>query len=92
MNKPRDFKGIYIKMSSQNLIKIPINLYGGRNIPTTKSIERHLRTHIGSISTWKPKYFIGETIDGQEILVGSPKDPIDEEIQEGQPLEPSTLH
>ena len=45
------------------------------------------RTHVGSSSTWKPKYFVGETIDKEEILAGSPKDPIAKEIQEGQPLE-----
>ena len=60
---------------------------GGENTPTTNSTERYRRNYVGCISTWKPKYFIGETIDGEEILVGSPKDPIAEEIQEGQPLE-----
>ena len=45
------------------------------------------RTYIGCSSTWKPKDFIGETIDGEEILVGNPKDPSFEEVQEGQPLE-----
>ena len=76
MNRRRDSKGRYVRTSSQNLIKIPTNLYGGRNTPTTNSAERYRRTHIGSSSTWKPKYFIGETIDMEEILAASPKDPI----------------
>ena len=84
---PRDYKGRYFRTSSQNLIKIPTNLYGGWNTPITNSTERNKRTHIGSSSTWKPKDFIGETIDGEEIMAGNPKDPIPEEVQEGQPLE-----
>ena len=87
MNRPRDSKGRYIRANSQNLIKIPTNLYGGRNTPTTNSAERYRKTHIGSSSSWRPKYFIGETIYGEEILAENPKDPIAEEIQEGQPLE-----
>ena len=80
MSRPRDYKGRYVRDNSQNLIKIPTNLYGGRNTPTTNSTERYQRTHIGSSSTWRPKYFIGETIDKEEILAGNPKDPIFEEV------------
>ena len=87
MNIPRDSKGRYIRDNSENLIKIPTNLYRGKNTPTTNSAERYHTTHIGSSSTWKPKDFIGETIECEEILAGSPKDPIAEEIQEGQPFE-----
>ena len=76
MNIPRDSKGRYVRDNSKNFIKIPTNLYGGWNTPTTNSTEWYRRTHIGSSSTWKPKYFIGETIDDEEILVGSRKDPI----------------
>ena len=79
--------GRYVRTSSQNLVKIPNNLNRGRNTPTTNLAERYRRTHIGHISTWKAKYFIGEAIEGEEILARSPKDPIAEEIQEGQPLE-----
>ena len=87
MNRPRDSKGRYVRTSSQNLIKIPTYLYEGRNNPTINSTERYQRTHIGSSSTWIPKEFIGETIDDEEILARNPKDPISEEVQEGQPLE-----
>ena len=87
MNIPGDSKGRYIRDNSQNLIKIPTNLYEWWNNPTTNSTERYQRTHIGSSSTWRPKDFIGETIDGEKILAGNPKDPIYEEVQEGQPLE-----
>ena len=87
MNKPRDPKGRYIRDNSQGLIKIATNLYEGWNTPTTNLVERNRRTHIGSSSRWRPKEFIGETIDSGEILVGSPNDPIFEEVQEGQPLE-----
>ena len=80
MNRPIDSKGRYVRTSSQNLVKIPTNLYGGRNTPTTNSTERYQRTHIGSSSTWKPKEFIGETIDGEEILARNPKDPISKEV------------
>ena len=80
MNRPRDSKGRYVRTSSQNFVKIPTNLYGGRNTTTTNSVERYRRTHIGSSSTCRPKDFIGETIDGEEILVGNPKDPISEEV------------
>ena len=87
MNRPRYYKGRYVRANSQNLIKIPTNLYRGRNTPTTNSTERYRKTHIGSSSSWRPKYFIGESIDREEILEGSPKVPIAEEILEGQPLE-----
>ena len=87
MKKPRDSKGRYVRDNSQNLIKIPTNLYGGQNNPTTNSSESYRRTKIGSSSTWKPKDFIGETIDNEEILVGNPKDPSSEEVQECQQLE-----
>ena len=87
MNKPRDSKGRYVRTSSQKIVKIPTNLYGGQNTTTTNSEERYRIKRVGSSSTWKPKDFIGEAIEGEEILVGSPKDPIAEEIQEGQPLE-----
>ena len=90
MNRLRDLRGRYVRTSSQNLVKIPTNLYGGRNTPTTNSAERYRRTHKGSSSTWKPKEFIRETIYGKEILEGSPKYPISEEIQEDQPLETLT--
>ena len=62
MNMPRDSKGIYVRPSSQNLIKIPTNLYGGRNTPITNSAERYQRIHVGSSSTWKLKDFIREAI------------------------------
>ena len=78
MNRPRDSKGRYVRTSSQNLVKIPTNLYGGQNTPTTNSTKRYQRTHVGSSSTWKPKEFIGESIEGEEIPGGSPKDPIAE--------------
>ena len=55
MNRPMDSKGRYVRTSSQNFIKVPTNLYGGRNTPTTKSAERYQKTHIGSSSSWKHK-------------------------------------
>ena len=55
MNRPRDSRGRYVRDNSQNLIKIPTNIYGGQNTPTTNSAERYRRTNIGSSSTWKPK-------------------------------------
>ena len=54
MNIPRDSKGRYVRTNSQNFVKIPTNLYGGGNTPTTNSVERYRRTHVGSSSTWKP--------------------------------------
>ena len=87
MNIPRDSNGRYVRTISKNLVKIPTNLYGGWNTPTNNSVERYRRTHIGSSSTWKPKEFIGETIDSEEILAGNIKDLIYEEVQEGQPLQ-----
>ena len=78
MNRPRDSKGRYVRVNSQNLIIIHTDLYGGRKTPTTNSAERYRKTHIGSSSSWRPKYFIGETLDREEILVGIPKDPIAE--------------
>ena len=76
MNRPKDSRDRYIRAKSQNLIKIPTNLYGGQNTPNTNSVERYRRTHVGSSSSWRLKYFIGETIDGEEILAENPKDPI----------------
>ena len=78
MNRPRDSRGRYVRANYQNLIKIPSNLYGGRNTPTTNSAERYRRKHVGSNSTWKTKDFIGEAIEGEEIMARSPKDPISE--------------
>ena len=87
MNILRDLRGRYVRTSSQKIVKIPTNLYGGQNTPTINSTERYRRTHIGSSSTWKPKEFIGEAIEDKEILTGSSKEPIPEEVLEGQPLE-----
>ena len=55
MNRPRDSKGRYIRTSSQNFVKIPTNLYGGRNTPTTNLEERYQKRHAGSSYSWKPK-------------------------------------
>ena len=87
MNRPINLKGRYVRTSSQNFVKIPTNLYGGCNTQTTKSMERYQRTHIGISSTCKPKEFIGESIEDKEILTGSSKEPIPEEVIEGQTLE-----
>ena len=76
MRRLRDSRGRYVRTSSQKLLKIPTNLYGWKNSPTTHSTKRYRRTHIGSSSTWKPKDFIGETIDDEEIPAGSLKDHI----------------
>ena len=81
MSRLRYFRGRYVRNSSQNLVKIPTNLYEGRNTPTTNSIERYQRRHMGSSSTWKPKDFIGEAIEGEEILARGPKDLISKEVQ-----------
>ena len=84
MNRPRDSKGRYVRSSSQKSVKIPTNLYGGRATPTTNSAERYQKTHVGSISSWIPK---GEAIEDREALEEISKDPIPEEVQEGQQLE-----
>ena len=52
MNGLRDSMDRYARDNSQNLIKIPTNIYGEQNTPTTNSSERYWRTHIGSSSTW----------------------------------------
>ena len=78
MNRPRDLKGRYIITSSQKFVKIPTNLYEGRNTPTTNLAERYRNTHVGSSSSWKPK---GGAIEGRETLArSSSKDPIPEEV------------
>ena len=80
MNRPRDLKGRYVRTSSQNFVKIPNKIYGGRNTPTTNLTERYRKTHVGSISSWKPK---GEVIENRETLAGSSsKDPIPEHVHE----------
>jgi hypothetical protein len=86
MNKPRDPKGRYIKTKPKLPIKVPSNLFGGRNTPPINSIERYQK--IGVSSTQRAKEVSEETKTGDTIeqkietstVVG----------QEARPLEPSS--
>jgi hypothetical protein len=86
MNKPRDPKGRYIKTKPKLSIKVPSNLFGGRNTPPINSIERYWK--IGVSSTQRAKEVSKETKTG---------DTIEQKIEtstvvghQARPLEPSS--
>jgi hypothetical protein len=65
MNKPRDPKGRYIKTKPKLLIKVPSNLFGGRNTPPINFAERYQK--VGDSSTQRAKKVSEETKIGETI-------------------------
>jgi hypothetical protein len=85
MNRPRDPKGRYIKSKSDLSTKVPSNIFGGRDIPLIKSVDRYRKTRASS--TQRDKIVSEETNTGSTI-----EQEIEESIilgQEAIPLEPS---
>jgi hypothetical protein len=86
MNRPRDPKGRYIKSKSDLSTKVPFDLFGGRNVPLIKSVDRYRKT--GAISTQRDKIVSEENNTGSTI-----EQEIEASIileQEARPLESST--
>jgi hypothetical protein len=86
MNSPRDPQGRYIKSKSDLSTKVPSNLFGGRNVPLIKSIDRYRKTEASS--TQRDKIVSEETNTGSTI-----EQEIEASIilgKEARPLEPST--
>ena len=48
MNRPRDPQGRYIKSKSYLSTKVPSDLFGGRNVPLIKSVDRYRKTEARS--------------------------------------------
>jgi hypothetical protein len=44
MNRPRDPKGRYIKSKLDLSIKVPSDLFGGRNVPLIRFADRYQKT------------------------------------------------
>jgi hypothetical protein len=86
MNKPRDPKGRYIKTKTKLSIKVPSNLFGGRNTPPISSAEQYRKIRVSSNQRDKEvseEKKIGDTIEHKietSTVVG----------QEARPLEPSS--
>jgi hypothetical protein len=86
MNRPRDPKGSYIKSKSDLSTKVPSDLFGGRDVPLIKSVDRY-KKKIGASSTQRAKIVYEET---------NTRSTIEQEIeasiilgQEARPLKPS---
>jgi hypothetical protein len=86
MNMPRDPQGRYIKSKSDLSTKVPSNLFGGRNVPLIKFVDRYRKTEASSTQRDKIVYEGTKTWSTIEqeteasIILG----------QEARPLEPST--